>query len=248
MKLEGGINFRDMGGYLTRDGKRIKKQKFFRSGSLSRLTPNDCQTLEGLSIKYILDYRDRHESENDKDVIWKGAHHECAPANPASHQSIPNKDFFSEEVLSAVRENYMESLYRQLPFANPAYQRLFHKVENLGEGALVQHCAVGKDRTGMGSALLLLSLGVEKKAVIEDYLITEENLESYRAEVLNRIEGKFSEKALSNFKYMMRANEKFLHAGLEAILERYENFENYFAAEFELNAGKLDSLRAKFTE
>ena len=86
MKLEGGINFRDMGGYLTRDGRRIKEQKFFRSGSLSRLTPNDCQTLEGLSIQYILDYRDHHESEKDKDVIWKGAHHECAPANPQSHQ------------------------------------------------------------------------------------------------------------------------------------------------------------------
>lgn len=248
MKLEGGINFRDMGGYLTTDGRRIKKQKFFRSGSLSRLTPNDCQTLEGLSIQYILDYRDHHESENDKDVIWKGVHHECAPANPQSHQSTPNKDFFSEEVLSGIQENYMESLYCKLPFANRAYQRLFHKVENLGEGALVQHCAVGKDRTGVGSALLLLSLGASKETVFEDYLITEERLEDYRGEVLNRIAGKFSEKALANFQYMMRANEKFLHAGLDAILERYGNFEDYFAAEFNLTTEKLTALRARYTE
>lgn len=248
MKLEGGINFRDMGGYLTRDGRRIKMQKFYRSGSLSRLTPNDCQTLEALSIKYILDYRDHHESENDKDVIWAGVHHECAPANPQSHQSAPNKDFFSEEVLSSIQENYMESLYRQLPFANPAYQRLFHKVENLGDGALVQHCAVGKDRTGIGSALLLLAMGAEKETVVQDYLITEDRLSPYRNEVLNRIAGKFSEKAMANFQYMMKANEKFLHAGLDAILERYGNFEDYFAQEFQLNPHKLDALRMKFTE
>jgi protein tyrosine/serine phosphatase len=248
MKLEGGINFRDMGGYLTKDGRRIKRQKFFRSGSLSRLTANDCQALEALSIKYILDYRDHHESENDKDVIWTGVQHECAPANPRSHQSTPNKDFFSEEVLSGIQENYMESLYRLLPFANPAYQRLFHKVENLGEGALVQHCAVGKDRTGVGSALLLLALGTTKETVFEDYLITEERLGSYRNEVLSRIAGKFSEKALTNFQYMMRANEKFLHAGLEAIIERYGNFEDYFSAEFNLTTDKLAALRARYTE
>lgn len=250
MKLQGGINFRDMGGYRTRGGKKVKNKTFYRSGSLSRLTSEDCKTLESLSICQILDYRDHHESENDKDVVWNGAHHECVPANPVSHKSSPQtRDFFSEDVLVAIPHDFMESLYQKLPFANAAYQALFRKVENLQEGGLVQHCAVGKDRTGMGSALLLLSLGVSRETVMEDYLLTQERLSEYRSEVLKRISGgSYSVKAMDNFHYVMSAKESFLHSGLESILQRYGSFERYFSAEFGLTPEKLEVLQTRFSE
>lgn len=249
MKLQGGINFRDLGGYLAADGRRVKKNRLYRSGSLSRLTAEDCAQLEALSITHIHDYRDIKESEQDKDVIWEGAHYECCPANPDSHAvNVAGHDFYAEESLRAIPGNFMESLYQQLPFSNNAYKRLFERVEPLQNGALVQHCAVGKDRTGVGSALMLMSLGVKKETVIEDYLRTEQTLQPFRELILNQNEKKLSSKSLETLHYLMSVQEQFLNAAFHEIHQRYGSMDRYFTAEFNLTPDRLKALQDKYLE
>ncbi len=249
MKLQGGINFRDMGGSATHDGRRLKQGHFYRSGSLSGLTAEDCRQLEALSIHHIIDYRDLKESQGDKDVLWAGVHYECVPANPPSHSSNNVGDeFFSNKVLEAMPRNFMESLYSQLPFSNVAYRALFHRTENLQQGALVHHCAVGKDRTGVGSALLLLSLGATKEAVLEDYLVTQETLHPYRTAIFEKIESKLSAKSAETFHYVMGVSESFLDSALSEIEKRYGNFERYFATEFGLTPEKRADLQSRYLE
>ncbi|KYG60473.1 tyrosine protein phosphatase [Bdellovibrio bacteriovorus] len=249
MRLEGGINFRDMGGYETLDGRKVKKGFFFRSGSLSRLTPQDCEYLKAFSIEHIIDYRDQHESAKDKDILWEGVQYECCPANPASHATnADHGDFFSSESLEALPSDFMETLYRQLPFGNSAYKKLFHKVDSLNQGALVQHCAVGKDRTGVGSALLLLSLGVPQETVIQDYLVTEQTLLPFKLKILTAIEPRLTAKAKERFEYMMSANENFLHTALREITSRYGSYESFFEQEYALTALKRDQWKKRFLE
>ncbi|WP_415063952.1 tyrosine-protein phosphatase [Bdellovibrio sp.] len=247
MTLEGGINFRDLGGYATADGRQVKKGHFFRSGSLSGLTTQDCQKMESLSVKYVIDYRDRHESEKDKDVLWSGVHYECCPANPPTHVTkASGKDFFASEHLEALPADYMETLYQNLPFGNSAYKNLFQKMESLEQGALLHHCAVGKDRTGVGSALLLLALGVDKETVLHDYLLTDKNLHPFKVKLLNQVEHLLSAKALKRFEHMMAAQESFLHSSFAEIENRYQNIENYFATEYGLSQEKLKALQSRF--
>ncbi|WP_347358763.1 tyrosine-protein phosphatase [Bdellovibrio sp.] len=249
MKLQGGINFRDMGGYLAADGRRVRKNRLYRSGSLSRLTSQDCAQLEALAITQIHDYRDVKESEHDKDVIWKGAQYECCPANPDSHSvKVAGHDFYAEESLQGIPNNFMESLYQQLPFSNTAYKRLFERVEPLQDGALVQHCAVGKDRTGVGSALMLMSLGVKKEVVVEDYLRTEQTLQPFRDMILNQSENKLSSRSLETLRYLMSVREHFLDAAFHEIHQRYGSMDRYFAAEFNLTPERLKALQDKYLE
>lgn len=61
--LEGGRNFRDLGGYLTSDGRRVKWRKLFRSGSMAGLTAADYGSLSSLSIKIVCDLRTAQEIE-----------------------------------------------------------------------------------------------------------------------------------------------------------------------------------------
>ncbi|WP_374028822.1 tyrosine-protein phosphatase [Bdellovibrio bacteriovorus] len=249
MNLVGGINFRDMGGYLNQDGRRVKMRKFFRSGSLSKLTAEDCKRLEDISVTHILDYRDHKESENDKDVLWSGVHYECCPANPDSHQvSAAVHDFFSNERLEVLPHDFMEDLYRQLPFANPAYRALFHKMENLQDGGLVQHCAVGKDRTGVGSALLLLSLGVSKDTVVQDYLVTEKTLKPFKDQLVEKIGAHLSSKAHAKLEYMMAANENFLQSAFNAMEKKYGTIEKFLEMEYALTQERRAILQARFLE
>ena len=68
------------------------------------------------------------------------------------------------------------------------YGRLLHSLaEPVNHGALL-HCTAGKDRTGVGIALVLLALGVDQETVLKDYLLT---LETVSTENVLAIMGRF---------------------------------------------------------
>jgi protein-tyrosine phosphatase len=53
LNLEGGCNFRDLGGYRTRDGREIKWGRVFRTGVLSDFTPKDNERSNQLGVRTI---------------------------------------------------------------------------------------------------------------------------------------------------------------------------------------------------
>lgn len=249
MKLQGAINFRDMGGCHSVEGHLLKKNFFFRSGALSQLTAADLQEIQKLSIGYVIDYRDEAESAADKDLLWQGAQYENCPANPVSHRMTANiKSFFSTEHLESVPEDYMENLYRKLPFDNAAYRRMFAVMDQITNQGMLQHCAVGKDRTGVGCALMLLSLGVPEDQVVTDYLKTETGLLSYRESLMTKFQSVLSTKAMDRFQYMMGAHVNFLEAALSEIKKSAGSVEKFLASEYGISADKKAQWQKKFFE
>lgn len=204
--LDGGINFRDFGGNGVADGRRIKRGLLFRSGSLERLTENDCAFLAGVPVRSVLDYRDADEVQAKPDILWSGADYHHVPANPLSSEVNANLEKLTNETLAAFDARaFMLELYRRLPFGNAAYQRLAQLLSNPGGGAIVQHCAVGKDRTGVGSALVLFALGADEATVLEDYLLTETTLATFREQMLDQLSIKLNAAALEQFAYVLSA-------------------------------------------
>ena len=64
--LEGAVNFRDLGGYLTDSGRTVKWRRIFRSDSPSTLTPSDVRTItETLGIKSVVDLRSSNSILDD---------------------------------------------------------------------------------------------------------------------------------------------------------------------------------------
>ncbi|MBO9665795.1 MAG: tyrosine-protein phosphatase [Bdellovibrio sp.] len=250
MKLQGAINFRDMGGTVSVEGHRLKKNHFFRSGALSKLTPEDLQSLQNLSIVYIIDYRDPRESELDKDLLWQGVKYENCPANPASHRMSANLgSFFTTEHLENVPAQYMEDLYRQLPFNNSAYHRMFAVMDSMNsQQGMLQHCAVGKDRTGVGCALMLLSLGVREEDVMSEYLLTQQGLEPFRQKLMSQFAGVLSSKAMDRFQYMMGAHESFLNAALTEIRKQAGTVDKFLESEYGITAQRKEAWLQKFFE
>src|SRR5215217_6236287 len=61
--LEGTLNFRDIGGYPTSDGRRVRWGRIYRSDALGQLTDGDLAYLEHLGVRLICDFRDDAESE-----------------------------------------------------------------------------------------------------------------------------------------------------------------------------------------
>ena len=69
LPLEGGQNFRDLGGYRTTDGRMVKWGVLMRSGAMSRLTEKDFAYLASLGLKTVVDFRDTRERTSEP-VHW----------------------------------------------------------------------------------------------------------------------------------------------------------------------------------
>lgn len=247
--LEGGVNFRDMGGYLAADGRRIKRGKLFRSGALDRLTDKDLSYLQDVPIKNILDYRDADEVSNKPDVLWDAVRYINLPANPLSTEVNANLEKLTSEALESFDANaFMLELYRRLPFSNHAYQLLSTLLQSGEEGAIVQHCAVGKDRTGVGSALVLFALGADEATVMEDYLLTETTLAPFRSQMLDYLSIKLNKKALGQFSHVLSAREEFLVTALDAIKDKYSTVDRWLEQEYGLNMQVRSQLQQQFLE
>ncbi len=173
ISLQGGINFRDLGGQRAADGRRVRSGKLLRSGSLHNMTPEDLNHLSAIPLSRVLDYRDPTEVNRSPDRLNSEAFYLNAPANPLSSSVNAKVTEFNAATLNTMDgEQFMLQLYRQLPFNNAAYRQLTQWLMEPFDGALLQHCAVGKDRTGVGCALTLFALGCDSNTVMEEYLLT----------------------------------------------------------------------------
>lgn len=219
--LQGGRNFRDLGGYLTSDGRRVKWGKLFRSGSMAGLTPSDYDTLSKLSIKTVCDLRTIQE-RNAEPNRW------CQVAN-IGYWARERYESFGElrKVMASglstpeMARAAMIQGYRRLPFEQAsAHRELFRRLA-AGEVPLVFNCSAGKDRAGTAAALILSALGVPRETVVEDYVLTDRvvDLESifmattHRNVLLNQAQGIVAA--------VLKSDAGYLHAALDAVEEKH---------------------------
>mgnify|MGYP002709235451 CR=1 FL=1 len=165
-------NFRDMGGYKTRDGKIVKWGKIFRSGTLEELHAADISYLGSSGIKTVIDLRSETEKNAAPDRL---------PSSVIQKPvDIETGDLGINDLIQMVLggdENvvtdYFIDLNKKLVLDyQDEYKELFKMIQEKENLPLVFHCTAGKDRAGFAAALLLSALGVERDVVLEDYLLT----------------------------------------------------------------------------
>lgn len=173
LDFEGGCNFRDLGGYRTRDGRELKWGRVFRTGVLSYFTPGDNERLSQLGVRAICDLR-RAEERKHEPTRWPDANTQHLSwddgSAPPTIRSIATKQ--SHSYTAAGMRGAMIELYCALPaWMAPRLRGIFTRIAQ-GDVPLLVHCAAGKDRTGIAIALLLAALDVPHETIIEDYLLT----------------------------------------------------------------------------
>lgn len=149
-------NLRDIGGYATADGRTVRWNTVYRSGELTDLGDSACELFYDLNIRWVIDYRNR--------VL-------PSPLMGGDDMCVFEA---SRMMLAQVRRptgaDYVGTLEANVESYRTTFEML-SKPENL---PLLYHCAAGKDRTGITTALLLTLLGVDRETVIADYALSEE--------------------------------------------------------------------------
>lgn len=245
--IKNGINFRDLGGIKTKDGRKIRTGLLFRSGDFSQITDEEQAFIEQkLAIKAVLDYRDNGEAQHRPDKLWHSVQYFNVPANPLSDDVSANltKELTeTNDLKQHSPADFMIKLYQLLPFNNPAYQTLVDLLVNGNGKSIVQHCAIGKDRTGIGVALTLLALGVEEEQVMQDYILSEKLLAPVIDQIFAKYQGKLDQQRLEKRKQIFAANPLYLQAAFDAIKARYNTFDHWLENDYQLTDEKRQVIQ-----
>lgn len=249
--MQGVLNFRDMGGYRTHDGRAVKEQLFFRSANLAKMTEADRALFKRLGIKTIFDYRDDEEAANNPSPQLEGIQNIRIPAKSADAFKMPVASNGTQSVLDFyqhINTDVFKQFYANMPFDNPSFQRLIDVVKDERNLGLLHHCAIGKDRTGVGGALILMLLDVPRETIMEDYLLTNGQLTPAITHLEQKLTQDYPGIDLAVFHQIMAADERYLQAVFDEIDRRYDSMNSFFYDQFGITSQLRTDLQAKYVQ
>jgi protein-tyrosine phosphatase len=240
--LDGGRNFRDLGGYPAADGRHVRWGLLYRSGALSGVTQAGWAQLCERNIRTICDFRTARERATDP-FAWAG--HESL-----SYWAHDYELSFAElgEMLRSAFPSAEEARsgmiagYRELPYQlAPAYRALFGYLK-ANAVPLVFNCAAGKDRAGTAAALILTALGVSREIVVEDYLLT--NIAyNVEAALLKRAVGHFAHFPNGVGAVIANADAAYIEAALDAVEGGKGGFSGFLQTQLNVSGEDLRGIR-----
>ncbi len=173
LPLEGTSNLRDLGGWPVADGRRLRHGRIWRSAALNRLTETDIARMAQTGLRTVCDLRGTQEAARAPSRLPPGAEAHPLPIEPFVGASL--KDMLErgaitgESAADLLGQAYLSYVTEHLG----VYRRLLALLLEEARRPLLFHCSAGKDRTGIGAALILTVLGADRATVMADYLATD---------------------------------------------------------------------------
>lgn len=258
--LTGVGNARQLGGYIGADERKIKENLLLRTGKLADADTEDLRRLrEVYQLSEVVDFRTSFERDAQPDPVMEGVtnHHigildESSKANEGMAAAAAGGAFPIEKVMEFITNGAMEDMYVDIatnPHSQQGYSRFFQILLEHGQGAVLWHCTAGKDRAGFGSVLLLAALGVDRKTIVEDYVLTnhyyQKNIAGFEQYI--RSQG-YSDEAMKAAKAIAGAEQDYLEKALDVIDREYGSMDIYLERKLGLSVDNKQKLRDKFLE
>jgi protein-tyrosine phosphatase len=174
--LAGPLNFRDLGGYPTGEGRTVRWGQIYRSDSLHHLTDLDGGRLHDLGLRSALDFR-AHDELVEVGIGRLGEldiRHVHLPTTDRALHVTPRTDWTPPSSAAEVYLTMMEH-------GGTAYAGALQALAEVDALPAVFFCMAGKDRTGVFSAVLLGILGVNDDDIVADYALTRDVIDEIHA-------------------------------------------------------------------
>ena len=226
LPLAGGVNFRDLGGYRTADGRAVRWGRVYRAGSLAELTDDDVAYLARLDLRVSCDLRSAEEVERHPDRLPPGV---TALSRPIAAEVGRLRRVWTLFRLRHRIQELLQNAYTLMLDQNgPLLAEVISLAADPANLPLVIHCTAGKDRTGLAAALLLLALDVPEETVIADYTLSNHAFDvlagRMRPEMARLYALGFDEAQLQPF---LLAEARTLQGALAHLRRRYGSVETY---------------------
>lgn len=273
LPLEGGRNFRDLGGYATEDGRRVVWGKLYRSGTMAHFTEADYDYLRRLDIAVMCDLRSPEEREYEPTqwqrispalqyLAWeqpmveargRKGDDEGGPTLRGLMRQGPVTD--PELAREAFKHNYRHGAYD----FKQQYTAVFDQLAD-GKAPLAFNCSAGKDRTGRIAALLLTALGVPRDVVVADYAMSDDVVDFEQAFTVPSADDGDGDSKQSPFRALMAqwspearavvlsSEPAFIEAMFEQIEKDYGSVTVFLERELGVDAAQRARLKELYLE
>jgi protein-tyrosine phosphatase len=236
--LDGASNFRDLGGYSTVDERVVRMGRLFRSGALHALTDADLERLRALGVRVAVDLRPPEEQL---------AEPTNAPFLRIVHVPLMRGERTGDPSALANGDGYLRDRYAEIVLDRASEIGTIFRSLALEDGLpAVIHCAAGKDRTGVVSAIILLALGVDEPTVLDDYELTSVYAAAARVEELT---AKLSASGLppAVVAGLLGTSRSALSDAIAGLREEYGTVEDYLVGAAGVAPADLVTLRERLT-
>jgi protein-tyrosine phosphatase len=133
--------------------------------------------------------------------------------------------------------------YARTDYLKAKYKPMFDQLLLLDDTkALMFHCTGGRDRTGMGAALILSALGVDRATIIRDYVATDVYLKPAQLAWIAQQVGMSPAEMAKRIVMKPADLEKFF----ATIDTQYGSMDSFLTTEMELDPAKIAKLQAKY--
>lgn len=249
LPLEGAHNFRDLGGYETTDGRFVRWGVLYRADDLADLSDEDLEYLAALRLRWVCDFRSEEERTEKPDRL-PASDPPTLEVLEISGTSIPMSEL-RDRIMSGDFEGIDMSeilVEGNRAFATKfahRYRTLFERIADPERLPAVIHCTAGKDRTGLGAALILLALGVPRDTVFEDYLATNHYVHDETERTLQFIRfASLFRTHPDQIRPLFGVRREYLQAAFDAIEGQYGSVDAYLREALGLTDSERSHLRA----
>lgn len=242
LPLEGALNFRDMGGYVTEDGRRVKWGSLFRSADLSRLSQSDLPYLRELGIQWICDLRTAAEVALSPSPQIGSERNENLSFMPTA-----NPDLMA--AMTDITVSMLVDMNRHMVSNTAITASILQKLIEGGGAPALFHCAAGKDRTGFVSAVILQAVGVPRSTVLNDYALTNMFADRFKEQMQGASQAHapmISRLSPEVAQALMEARPAYLQASFDEIDARYGGFEPYWEQGLGLTPADREKLQSMY--
>jgi protein-tyrosine phosphatase len=218
--LPGTFNFRDVGGYRTPDGV-VREGRLYRSDALASLGDAGRASLTALGVGTIIDLRDKLEIDARPDDV---------DGLPIEVIHLPL--FEGSSTSAGVVGASLPALYERIITGHArVVAEAVRDVARAGEGGVIVHCTAGKDRTGVVIALTLLTIGVDRQDVLDDYAASEGNLDGAWLEEMLRVVAEHGVEQTPQLRVLLGGSPReALESALDLVDARFGSARGYLLA------------------
>lgn len=217
------LNLRDLGGYPSAHGT-TQHGRYLRSDLPHDLAETDLVRLRDLGVVTTIDLRMAQEVAERPSAL--------AGLDGLAYHHV---DLMAEAGFRLTDEADTGRFYRAMAMAKQSMTTIYAAMSE-ADGSVHFHCTVGKDRTGVVAALLLLHAGVAREDVVADYQVSQ----TYIRPIIDRLRLQFPDFPA----YFGYSKPEYMTDFLDLFFQEFADTDAYFAW-LGLSAEARERLRTK---
>jgi len=254
-------NARELGGYITSDGKRVKSGLLLRTAKLYGISDDDVEIITskynlGDIIDLRFDMEIQYETDRDIDGV---VYHQLDvmdlsgfdTANMPDMATLDYKKLVAMMDAFGMTDGSMYIGFLENEKGKQGYREFFRILLNASpDRAVLWHCTGGKDRTGLGAMLILSALGVDEETIISDYLLTN----TYNEKTIIGLNQALKQKGFDD-EFIHKASlvfdavdESFMRKAIAFLKKKYGSVLGYIHDGLSINQEEVNSLKEKYLE